>query len=127
MMAKQNSGKWAHLRLVKLSKLLSFLAHVIHRILQIQPQTLSRISRRCSQDYQSELLHDRMRLLEFSINQVDGNLYDIRLKMAIGGDINEPEYDIEVFEFIEHPCTPDAADPEVPRPLTKEDCINGVR
>ena len=81
-----------------------------------------------SADQQFELLHDRMRILEFGIDQVgdNDNLYDIRLKMAVGGDINDTEYDIMVFEFIEHPCTPYAADPEEPLPLTEADCIDGI-
>ena len=77
---------------------------------------------------QFELLHDRMRILEFGINRVgeNDNLYDIRLKMAAGGDINDTEYDITVFEFIDHPCTLHATDPEEPPlPLTEADCIDG--
>ena len=77
-------------------------------------------------DQQFELLHDRMRILEFGIDRVgdNDNLYDIRLKMAVGGDINDPEYDLTVFEFIEHPCS--AGTPaEEPLPLTKDDCENG--
>ena len=55
---------------------------------------------------QFELLHDRMRILGFSIDQVGeyDNLYDIRLKLAIGGDAADRQYDAETFEFIEHPC-----------------------
>ena len=75
---------------------------------------------------QFELLHDRMRILEFGIDRVgkNDNLYDIRLKMAVGGDINDLEYDITVFEYITHPCTA-GTPPEKPLPLTKDDCENG--
>ena len=55
-----------------------------------------------------ELLHDRMRVLGFSVDQVGDHedLYDIRLKLAVGGDATEPLYEVEIFEFIEPPCTP---------------------
>ncbi len=81
-----------------------------------------------SADQQFELLHDRMRILEFNVDRVgeNDNLYDIRLKMVVGGDITDPEYDITVFEYITHPCTPYAADPEEPLPLTEGDCVDGV-
>ena len=73
----------------------------------------------------TELLSDRMRLLEFSVNQVGNNqdFYRIRIKIAVGGDASDLLYDKTVFEYINHPCT---LSTEVPIPVSKTDCEDGL-
>ncbi len=48
-----------------------------------------------------ELLHDRMRVLEFSIERIGENLYEISLKIALGGNLEDLAFDKTVFEYVD--------------------------
>ena len=58
-----------------------------------------------------ELLHDRMRVLEFSIERIGENLYEISLKIALGGNLEDLSFDKTVFEYFDK-NTDMEADPE---------------
>ena len=49
-----------------------------------------------------ELLHERMRIIYFSIKPTspgDSSLYSVRLKIALGGYADDPEFDSETFVY----------------------------
>ncbi len=47
-----------------------------------------------------EFLHERMRVLEFSIKKVGRNFYEIDLKLALGGDLDDRDFEKTVFEYV---------------------------
>ena len=55
-----------------------------------------------------EFLHERMRVLEFNIEAIGTgkNFYEIDLKLALGGDLDDREFEDTVFEYVDADGTP---------------------
>ena len=57
----------------------------------------------------TELLQERMRLLEFKVERLrDSELYQIDIKVALGGDASDLEYDGQVFKYVNSKAVPPA-------------------
>ena len=58
---------------------------------------------RYNPDAQVELLHERMRILEFAVDpeETDSNLFVINLKIAIGGNTSDLDLDKTFFRYVD--------------------------
>lgn len=53
-----------------------------------------------------ELLHENMRLLGFSVEPLGDGLYGVEVKIALGGDMSDLEFDRTVFKYVDWPADP---------------------